>query len=59
MMGARKLDLSGRWSGIFSYPRLLPPTPFDAELRDHLGTLLGETFEYGAGAERRGSRCTG
>ena len=54
MMSAGKQDLSGRWSGIFSYPRLLPPTPFDADLRDHLGALLGETFEYGAGRRTKG-----
>lgn len=40
-------NLSGLWKGIFNYPRLLPPNQFDAEMRDHLGVITGETFEYG------------
>ena len=38
-------DLSGRWSGIFNYPRLLPPTSFEADLRDHGGAISGVTTE--------------
>jgi hypothetical protein len=38
-------DLTGRWKGIFNYPRLLPPTEFDAELRDLAGSICGVTSE--------------
>lgn len=38
-------DLSGAWAGIFSYPDLLPPTRFEAMLRDHDGAITGETAE--------------
>lgn len=38
-------DLSGQWTGLFSYPRLLPPTHFEAVLRDHGGAIAGETSE--------------
>jgi hypothetical protein len=44
---ADNIDLSGVWKGIFQYPRALPPGHFDAELRDRLGAILGETFEFG------------
>ena len=40
-----KLNLTGSWTGVFSYPRALPPNAFEAELRDHIGLLTGETFE--------------
>lgn len=40
-------DLTGSWKGIFSYPRTLPSNQFDAELREHLGLLDGDTFEHG------------
>lgn len=43
------LNLSGAWKGFFNYPRALPPTQFDAELRDQMGALTGETFEIGNG----------
>ncbi len=38
-------DLSGQWTGIFNYPRGLPPTGFTATLRDMGGVLTGETAE--------------
>jgi len=38
-------DLTGRWKGIFNYPRLYPPTEFDAELRDVGGAISGITTE--------------
>ena len=34
-------DLSGRWSGIFSYPSLFPPNNFEAEIRDSGGLITG------------------
>jgi hypothetical protein len=49
-----KLNLTGRWTGIFSYPRTLPPNQFEAELRDHLGALTGETFELGNNPRNKG-----
>jgi hypothetical protein len=53
MMG-EDLNLSGIWKGIFNYPRLLPPNHFEAELRDQLGVLTGETFERGNGFRNKG-----
>ncbi|WP_425229079.1 hypothetical protein [Sphingomonas sp.] len=38
-------DLTGRWDGIFSYPRLLPPNGFAATLAECDGTLTGEVEE--------------
>ena len=40
-------DLSGRWSGFYNYPNDRPPTPFEAELRDHGGRLSGIVTEPG------------
>jgi len=46
---ARKadLDLTGRWSGMFNYPHSMPPTPFEAVIRDSGGFIAGETIETG------------
>ena len=46
---ARKadLDLTGRWSGIYNYPHSMPPTPFEAVIRDSGGFIAGETTEPG------------
>jgi hypothetical protein len=38
-------DLSGRWTGIFNYPRDLPPTGFAATVLDAGGRLSGEVAE--------------
>jgi hypothetical protein len=38
-------NLSGHWLGIYSYPRDLPPTKFEADLRDVSGVLTGEISE--------------
>jgi hypothetical protein len=48
-------DLTGTWSGIFNYPRSLPPGQFTAELRDHGGQLAGETTELGQTRRDQGS----
>ena len=53
-MTAEELNLSGLWKGIYSYPRLLPPNEFEAELRDHAGLLTGETFEHGRNGASKG-----
>ena len=42
-----KLDLGGRWIGIFNYPSRLPPEQFEAELRDTDGLITGVTSEPG------------
>ena len=42
-MNAR--DLTGRWDGIFNYPRTLPPTGFVAALIERRGALTGEVEE--------------
>lgn len=34
-------DLSGHWSGMFSYPSLFPPNSFEAEIRDSGGLVTG------------------
>jgi hypothetical protein len=40
-MSGGEHDLSGRWSGIFSYPALLPPNSFEATIRDVGGAITG------------------
>ncbi len=40
-------DLTGRWDGIFSYPRSMPPTSFTADIRDNGGKFVGEVHELG------------
>ena len=51
MSGDGGFDLTGRWRGIFSYPALLPPNGFEAEIRDVGGVVTGlitqprESFE--------------
>ena len=40
-MSGGDFDLSGRWTGIFSYPSLLPPNSFEAEIRDVGGLISG------------------
>ncbi|MFM5925272.1 MAG: hypothetical protein ACKOPG_13905 [Novosphingobium sp.] len=47
-MAADDLNLSGRWRGIFNYPRAYPPTQFSAEIREHQGSFDGETAELGS-----------
>ena len=44
-MPGRELDLSGRWSGIYNYPRGLPPVAFEAVIQDNGGAIIGETTE--------------
>ncbi|HEY0114193.1 MAG TPA: hypothetical protein VGB54_00590 [Allosphingosinicella sp.] len=40
-------DLSGHWTGFFSFPSLLPPGQFEAEIRDMAGAISGVTTEAG------------
>ncbi|HEY0112291.1 MAG TPA: hypothetical protein VGB59_03975 [Allosphingosinicella sp.] len=41
MSGESEFDLTGRWSGIFSYPAQFPPNQFEAEIRDSGGLVTG------------------
>ena len=47
MSGGGEVDLSGRWTGLYTYPLGRPPTPFEAELRESSGCLTGTTTEIG------------
>jgi hypothetical protein len=38
---AAEHDLSGQWSGIYSYPSLYPPNMFEAVIRDEGGLITG------------------
>ena len=38
---AAEHDLSGQWSGIYSYPSLYPPNMFEATIRDTGGLITG------------------
>jgi hypothetical protein len=38
-------DLSGRWTGIFNYPSLMPPIGFEAILSDVGGAIGGTVSE--------------
>ena len=49
------LDVSGRWNGVFNYPRGLPPSGFRAELRDHAGAISGESNERSDQGPDRGT----
>ena len=40
-------DLSGHWTGVFNFPSLLPPGPFEAAIRDIAGVISGVTNEAG------------
>ena len=44
-MSAPADDLTGDWTGLYNYPNKLPPTPFEASLRDHGGLISGVTTE--------------
>jgi len=39
------LNLTGKWDGVFKYPRDLPTTPFLAELSEDAGAFTGTTME--------------
>jgi hypothetical protein len=51
-------DLSGAWSGSFTYPDCLYPVPFTAEIRDLGGPISGvtsEPHEWSASDEAHGT----
>ncbi|HEU4650901.1 MAG TPA: hypothetical protein VFS49_05755 [Croceibacterium sp.] len=41
MSGEGDFDLTGEWSGIYSYPALFPPNTFEASIRDLGGRITG------------------
>ena len=50
------LDLSGDWTGIYSYPRAIPPVSFTASLSEQGGWISGvveEKSRKGVGLARR------
>lgn len=55
MADSRSIDLTGHWEGLFSYPRLMPPNGFEAELRETSGHIDGETTERSDWRRNRGS----
>lgn len=48
------LDLSGEWTGSYSYPAKRPRVAFSARLIDENGWVSGVTEEQGASPEARG-----
>ena len=40
-MSGGEADLSGRWTGIYSYPAQFPPNTFEATIRDAGGLISG------------------
>jgi hypothetical protein len=44
---AAEHDLSGQWSGIYSYPSLYPPNMFEATIRDTGGLITGVISQPG------------
>lgn len=42
-------DVTGRWEGIFNYPRTMPPNGFVAMLVEQAGTISGEIEETSDG----------
>jgi len=51
-------DLSGRWHGFYSYAGHAHACAFEAELRDHEGELVGESFEVAHFEPSPGSTLT-
>lgn len=47
-------DVTGRWEGIFNYPRTMPPSGFTADLVEQAGAIIGETQERGDEGPSRG-----
>lgn len=54
MSGDGAYDLTGEWTGIYNYPRLLPPNTFEASIRDSGGALTGEIRQPGEFFEAAG-----
>ena len=46
-MTQRHLDLTGRWTGSFAFPKALAPGSFEANLTERGGWIAGTTDERG------------
>jgi len=51
-------DLSGAWSGVYSYPGDRPPVSFSATLSQNGEWITGATEEIGLGSDARRHRMT-
>ena len=56
MSGEGEHDLSGEWSGIYSYPARYPPNRFEASLRDAGGIITGVIRQPGEFFEPAGTQ---
>ena len=56
-MSSGEISLSGRWTGIYSYPAQFPPNTFEATIHDEGNRISGvivqprEFFELGEGMQ--------
>ena len=55
MTGEAGFDLSGRWTGMYSYPAHFPPNMFEAVIRDSDGLIAGEIEQPGEFFEPAGT----
>ncbi len=53
-MSEDRLNLTGLWHGTFSYPHLMPPNGFLAELREFNGAVTGEISERSDASRDKG-----
>ena len=51
-------DLSGLWDGLYSYPRILAPVSFVADLKETGGWLTGTTRETAASGSATGQNLS-
>jgi hypothetical protein len=51
-------DLSGLWDGLYSYPRILAPASFVADLKETGGWLTGTTRETAASGSATGQNLS-
>lgn len=47
MSSGSEFDLTGEWTGIYSYPALYPPNTFEASIRDAGGHITGVIHQPG------------
>ena len=53
-MSGGETDLTGEWTGMYSYPRDYPPNAFEASIRDCGGVITGVFHERAEFAKRSG-----
>jgi hypothetical protein len=51
-------DLSGLWDGLYSYPRILAPVSFVADLKETGGWLTGTTRETAVSGSATGQNLS-